>query len=91
MILFAYSVYDEKVSTFGTPFFAATNPAAIRMFTDLANDPNTTVGRHPEDFTLYHVGQFDDSSGELLKMDQPSNLGKADQYLQQQQTLREVS
>jgi len=36
------------------------------MVLDLANDANTMVGRHPADFSLFCVGQFDDASGQLL-------------------------
>lgn len=65
MMLKAYSIYDNKALQYHPPFFASTNQAASRMVADLANDSNTTVGRHPGDYVLYCVGKFNDQSGML--------------------------
>lgn len=66
MLLNAYSLYDRKSLQYHAPFFAVADGAALRMVTDLVADPNTTVGRHPEDYVLYRVGAWDDASGSLL-------------------------
>lgn len=66
MLTNAYCVYDNKALIYGTPFYAPTDGSAVRSFRDLANDPNTTVGRHPGDFVLFHVGTFDDQNGQCL-------------------------
>ena len=58
-----FSVFDTKAAVYGTPFFMAREQMAIRAFTDLCNDGNTMVGKHPEDFTLFHLGDFDDDAG----------------------------
>lgn len=63
MVLKAYAVFDNKGDVFNTPFFMATNGQALRAFADLAADRNTLVGRHPGDFKLVCVGQFDDQTG----------------------------
>lgn len=63
MQLRSYSVFDNKALCYHAPFFAATDGAAIRSFQELANDLNTTVGRHPGDYSLWCVGTFDDSNG----------------------------
>lgn len=68
MLLNAYSVYDRKAGHYHAPFFAVSDGAAVRSFRDLANDPQTTVGRHPGDYVLYRCGQFDDASGLLLHL-----------------------
>lgn len=61
-----YCVYDIKSVTYHPPFYAATDGAAIRMFSDVARDNNTAIGRHPADYKLFCVGDFDDQTG-LLK------------------------
>lgn len=66
MILNAYTIYDRKALQYHSPFFAVADGAALRSFMDLANDPQTTVGRHPGDYVLYRCGTYDDSSGELF-------------------------
>lgn len=65
MITNAYTIYDRKALNYSPPFFAVADGAALRSFQDLANDLNTTVGRHPADFVLYACGAFDDAAGEL--------------------------
>lgn len=81
MIQFIYSIYDEKVEAYGQPFFAPTNPAAIRMFTDLTMDHNSSVSRHPQDYTLYQLGTYDDSTGKLESFENAVNLGRANEYI----------
>lgn len=63
MKLRAYSIYDVKALNYHAPFFAHTDGSALRSFADLANDANTTIGRHPTDYSLWCVGEFDDYTG----------------------------
>lgn len=69
MLLNAYTLYDAKALTYSPPFYATAHGAAVRMVMDLASDQNTSVGRHPSDFSLYCVGQWNDAVGCLLPAD----------------------
>lgn len=60
-----FSVFDSKAAVFGTPFFMPREAMAIRAFTDLVNDGRSMVSQHPEDFSLFKVGWFDDDKGVL--------------------------
>lgn len=75
------SVYDSKTMVFNTPFFQLTTPAALRSFGDLANDPQSTVFRHPGDYVLYELGEFDDATGEVSMYAQHKHLGIGSQFL----------
>lgn len=77
MTLHAFCIYDRKGTLFHAPFFAVSAGAAVRSFSDLVNDPNTTVGRHPSDYVLYRVGSFDDQSGSLSRTDLPEHVSDA--------------
>lgn len=66
MILKAYTIYDNKALQYHPPFFASTHGAACRMLSDLVNDSNTNVGRHPGDYVLYCVGSYDDQLGAMI-------------------------
>lgn len=59
-----YSIFDTKAEHFNVPFFMPNQAMAQRAFNDLAVDPKTLVGKHPEDYMLYEVGEFDDITGE---------------------------
>lgn len=80
MILNVYSLLDTKVSTFSSPFFFHHNGAAIRMCMDAGADLTTHVGRHPADFTLFLLGQFDDQLGTFI-LGTPVNLGTVLSFL----------
>lgn len=81
MILKVFSVFDEKSAFFGQPFFLPHNGVALRSFSDLVSDPQTSVNRHPEDFKLYLIGTFDDNSGGLTSLAQPEFLANATDYV----------
>ena len=63
MILNAYTVFDNKALQYHPPFFASTDGSAVRSLADMANDPSTSIGRHPSDYVLYCCGTYDDSRG----------------------------
>lgn len=65
MILNAYSVFDEKAFAFLPPWFCMTDAVALRHFTQAARDGNTDIGRFPEDYKLFRLGTFNDTSGTI--------------------------
>nr|QJB21640.1 MAG: nonstructural protein [Microvirus sp.] len=65
MKLDIFSVFDAKAKTFCTPFFSSNISTATRAFAHAANDKTTDIGRYPSDFTLYHIGTFNDSDCEF--------------------------
>lgn len=79
MILSIFSVLDTKTSAYMQPFFAVTPGAAIRSFSDALLDPDTMLAKHPEDFHLFQIGEFDDHTGAITGHE-PQALGNAAQY-----------
>lgn len=63
MILNLYSVLDEKAQAFGSMFFKKNHGEAIRYFGDACTDSKTMLYQHPEDFSLYFHGKFNDETG----------------------------
>lgn len=63
-----YSVLDTKMGVFGNPIVEVREEAVIRGFSDAVNDPNPNNmwNKHPEDFALYYVGDFDPEVGCLI-------------------------
>jgi len=62
MLMKVFSLHDLKAGTFMQPFFFPSVGQAVRAVLDLATDMGTLVARHPEDFVLYHLGDWDDLS-----------------------------
>lgn len=65
MKLLVFSVYDRAVDAYMRPWVAQTEGQALRMFSDIANDPNSEVYRHKEHYSLFLIGTFTDHDGEL--------------------------
>lgn len=66
MIMRCYSVYDRKTLAYGLPYFAPTDGAAVRTLSDAVNSGDSNLSRHPQDFVLYFIGEFNDAKGLLL-------------------------
>lgn len=58
-----YSIFDRVASAYNTPFYFQNDLLAVRTFNNLKEDPKTTVGKNPDDFSLHHIGEFDDEEG----------------------------
>lgn len=81
MRLVMVCVRDAKADMFMRPFFANSVGMAIRSFTDEVNrnEQENIIANHPEDFSLYQTGLFDDQDGKVYSFDVPKLLIQADQ------------
>lgn len=64
MISHVYSIYDHKTAGYGSLFLAMSDVVAQRLVQSAA-DSSSMLSKFPEDYTLYAIGQFDDSNGML--------------------------
>lgn len=74
MITQVYSIYDSKAGVFHRPFYMHYEAEAMRACIELASDNSTTPGKYPHDFSLFHLGAFDDNKG-TFELQIPRNLG----------------
>lgn len=77
MILKIFSVFDNKAEAFARPFFVNTTGAAVRAFSDEANRADSDLCKHPQDFGLFELGEFDDATGLFTMPQAPKHLGLA--------------
>lgn len=61
----AYTIYDVAAGTYMRPFFTTADGEATRSFKDIASDAKHPIGQHPEDYTLYRIGSWNDNTGAL--------------------------
>lgn len=54
------AVYDVKAKVYSQPWFFNALAVAQRAFSDSVNDPSTHLFRNPTDYTLFHIGEYDD-------------------------------
>ena len=68
MIKPVFSIYDAKTG-FGPIYTQHTKGEAERQFLNTLNEEsNSNFYKHPEDFDLYQVGEWDYEEGKLLDM-----------------------
>lgn len=77
MIMKIFTVHDLKAEVFLQPFYFNTKGQAIRAFMDTLADPNHQFSRYPADFTLFELGEYDDSSASFNLYPQPIPLTTA--------------
>jgi len=65
MILKAFAIYDEKAKSYLPPFFLPEEGVAIRTFSDCVNANDHQFAAHPQDYTLFRLGTFDDSTARI--------------------------
>ena len=80
MIFHIFSIYDSKAEAYNTPLYLAAKGQAVRAFDDQVNKEGSEIGNHPEDYTLFCLGTFDDSTGQHEPYETPQSLGVAIEF-----------
>lgn len=80
MKLEIFCVYDSKATAYLPPFFLPMMGQATRIFQNCANDDSHAFGANPGDYTLFHLGHFDDNNAKITKLPTPASLGLAQEY-----------
>jgi hypothetical protein len=75
-----YTVYDHAAEAYLEPFFLPTRGTAIRSFAQAVNQDGHSFNQHPDDYTLYEIGEFDPSRGTVTGTEHVS-LGNAVEFL----------
>ena len=67
MIQVIVAIKDRAADAFMRPWFIPTSGIAIRSFIDEVNREaaDNNLFNHPDDFDLYEIGTFDDSTGRI--------------------------
>lgn len=69
MNLNIYTIKDAKAGTFSQPFYSVNHSTAIRSFNASIQDQTNPLSNYPEDFSLYHLGTWEDNQGTLTTQD----------------------
>lgn len=77
MKLKVFSVYDVKAQAYLPPFFLPRTEMAVRVFSDSANDPTHMFCKHPEDFHLFELGEWDGETSQFDLLSSPKSQGLA--------------
>lgn len=69
------SIEDTRAGEFKGLYMVRSPEAGVRMFFDvIVHGQDNMIRRHPEDYQLVYVGDFDELSGELTPTPEPAVL-----------------
>jgi len=60
-----YTLLDRKLREFGQLVLARNEPTVRRLLVDSVVGSGSMLEKHPGDFDLYHVGEFNAETGRL--------------------------
>lgn len=64
-----YTVYDAKATSFGPLVAYNSDGEAVRALTMAMRDKESQLSQFPQDFNLVHLGEWDNTTGELRTVD----------------------
>ena len=70
-----YAVYDRKAELYSQPFLEIKDGTAIRAVQDIViNNKDHAFAKHPSDFSLHRLGEFDEQTGVITGKIKPEKL-----------------
>ena len=75
-----FTIYDEKAEVFLPPFFVPTLGIATRAFSDCINGPEHQFSKHPQDYTLFQLGEFFDDDCHF-ELHEKKSLGNGVEFI----------
>ncbi len=66
MRMFLYAVFDSASGVYDRPWIGQSDAAALRSFGDIACDAEHPIGKHPEHYSLFRLGEYDDNTGIIV-------------------------
>ncbi len=69
MIVSLYAIYDSASGVYDGPFPGTADGAVSRNFSDMCLNADHPIGKHPDCYTLFRVGSWNDGTGEVADID----------------------
>lgn len=81
MVLKLYTLFDKAAAVFNAPFSQRSRGEAVRNFKMLLEDQNSLPFKFPQDYTLYEIGEFDDSNGSIQMHEHPELMYRGSDHI----------
>jgi hypothetical protein len=76
-----FCVFDSAVEDYGVPFFDVTLKSVLRSFMDICSDKSSAIGKSPQDFTLFELGEYETATATFKLHPSPISRGCAIEYV----------
>lgn len=74
MIYKMLAIKDRAIDAFQPIFCVRAIGEGIRAFQDAINKQDNPMSAHCDDYDLYHIGDFDDTTGAISRPHQPEQV-----------------
>ncbi len=75
-----FVIFDSKANAYLQPWFLSQDGMALRVFSDCVNDKEHNFGRHPEDYTMFRIGEFNDQDANI-DWEAPKSMGNGIEFV----------
>lgn len=77
-----FVMYDSKSESYDQPWFIQNRGIAIRSLLDeVSKNPDHPFKKWPEDFTLFEVGEYDNTNGTIQMYEAKQSIGTLNDIL----------
>lgn len=71
-----FSIFDSRTGLYNPPFNARSEGDASRMVALMTQNPESMFSKFPEDYVLYHLGNFNEDTGMLEPLSAPVTVAR---------------
>jgi len=64
-----YAIFDQCSGIYEKPFFSTADAVVVREFRDIVEMDDHPIANHPEHYSLWRLGNFDNTTGKMLNED----------------------
>ncbi len=61
-----YGIFDQCSGIYEKPFFSITDDMVKREFQDIAMSADHPIAKHPEHYSLWRLGNFNNENGKIM-------------------------
>lgn len=69
-----FAIYDSVSETFTKPFASHSVNTARREIADVVNQKESKYSKHSEDFSLFHLGSYDENTALFKILTAPTSV-----------------
>ena len=81
MKLNIYSMYDQAAQAYLPPVYLENDNVAKRAIQNAVNTQDHQFNQNPADYTLFHLGEWDDCTATITMLKTPNVLAKCNELL----------
>lgn len=81
MLMSVFAIYDAGIMTWKPPMFCRAKGEILRWWIEMVNNGQTDLSKHPQDYTLFDIGTWDDEGCKFDLHKTPISLGVAIEFV----------